>query len=112
MSTRMRPLRRRERRDAIAAVALVVVHASWLALGRAGGRALSDILFVVVPAASATACFLATRRLVGRARLAWALFGVTGMAWAAANVIWAWYEVVLQQTVPVPSPADPLYVAA
>jgi diguanylate cyclase (GGDEF)-like protein/PAS domain S-box-containing protein len=97
---------------AFAFAALVAAHALYLAVGLPGGRTLSDALFVAVPALGTVACARAARRLTGRARACWGLLAGVELAWLGANVVWAWYELVLDRQVPTPSPADWLYSLA
>src|SRR5690606_7292367 len=100
------------RRAGFGLAALAGAHLAWLLLGLPGGRVVSDLLFVLVPAAGATAGVAAVRRASGPARLAWALLTGTQLCWVVANVVWGWYEVVLDRPVPTPSPADSLYTLA
>ena len=92
----------------------VVVAAHWIFLvsGLPGGVVVSDGLFVVAPAWSAWRCAVTAGRLEGRARTCWTGFAVVGSLWAAGNLVWGWYEVVLERPVPNPSPADWFYFAA
>jgi diguanylate cyclase (GGDEF)-like protein/PAS domain S-box-containing protein len=104
--------RRKVRTAAALGAAVLVLHWGWLLLGLPGGRLLTDFLFVAAPLFGTVACVSAARRLVGPARVVW--FGLAGVSalWVGANSIWGWYEVVLHQTVPVPSPADWLFASA
>ncbi|MCU1379186.1 MAG: putative diguanylate cyclase/phosphodiesterase with sensor [Acidimicrobiales bacterium] len=92
--------------------AVLFVHVAYLALGIPGGRAISDVLFVVVPAGSTWACVRAARRLRGRARLVWGLLASAGLSWFVANVAWGWYELIRHVEVPTPSVADWAFSAA
>lgn len=99
-------------RWAVAVASIVAAHAVYVASGIPGGRVLSDVLFMAVPAVSAVACFAAARRLRGRAALCWLGLGAVEVLWFAANVGWAWYELVRHEEVPTPSGADWFYLAA
>jgi diguanylate cyclase (GGDEF)-like protein/PAS domain S-box-containing protein len=60
-------------------------------------------------AAAGTAAVSCLARAVGqrdRVGLSWALLGMSACMVAVGNGIWGWYEVVLDQTVPTPGPAD------
>jgi diguanylate cyclase (GGDEF)-like protein len=105
MRCQMGPVRSPLYRAVTALAVVVAVQAGWLALGLPGGRALSDLLLVVVPvlgAAAATVTALQHRR---RMRTCWTLFAVVAASWAAANAVEGWYEVVLLRPAPTPSPA-------
>jgi diguanylate cyclase (GGDEF)-like protein/PAS domain S-box-containing protein len=92
--------------------AVLVVHWGWLALGLPGGSALTDALFVAMPAFGLLACVRAARRLTESARVVWSMLAGTCGLWVVANAIWGWYEVVLGRKVPTPSPADWAFVGA
>ncbi|MEU6079731.1 EAL domain-containing protein [Streptomyces sp. NPDC047108] len=55
---------------------------------------------------AAVSCLCYARISSSRLRPAWVLFAVSSAMAAFGNVIWGWYEVVLQQPVPTPSAAD------
>jgi diguanylate cyclase (GGDEF)-like protein/PAS domain S-box-containing protein len=97
---------------AVVLAALVVAHTAYLAVGLPGGQTLSDALFVLVPAAGALACFRAADRLAGQARTVWRLLGAVEASWLVANLVWGWYELVLDRLVPTPSSADWAYSTA
>ena len=48
----------------------------------------------------------------GRLRTCWLLLGCAALSWGIGQVIWTWYEVVLDQEVPYPSFADVGYLGA
>ncbi|MFI1963671.1 putative bifunctional diguanylate cyclase/phosphodiesterase [Streptomyces pathocidini] len=56
--------------------------------------------------AAAVSCFWYARNSSSRFRPAWLLFAVSSAMAGFGNVVWGWYEVVLRQPVPSPSPAD------
>jgi hypothetical protein len=100
----MRLKRRELSRSAVTALAVVFVHVLWMASGLPGGRVLSDLLFVIAPLGGGVTAALAVRRLTGRARLCWGAFAGAQFCWCAANLVWAFYELVLHDVVPSPSP--------
>src|SRR3954470_16879293 len=51
-------------------------------------------------------CGVAAVRCTGHRRRAWAWLSVGNGAWAAGQVVWSYYEVVLDREVPFPSLAD------
>ncbi|MFE0046115.1 putative bifunctional diguanylate cyclase/phosphodiesterase [Streptomyces albireticuli] len=57
-------------------------------------------------ALAAVSCFWYGRTHKTRFRLAWLLFAASSAMAGLGNLIWGWYEVVLDQDVPAPSPAD------
>ncbi|MGW7222130.1 putative bifunctional diguanylate cyclase/phosphodiesterase [Streptomyces sp. NPDC054826] len=56
--------------------------------------------------AAAVSCFVCARRRRTRFRPAWLLFGLSSTMAALGNLVWGWYEVVLDRPVPSPSYAD------
>jgi diguanylate cyclase (GGDEF)-like protein/PAS domain S-box-containing protein len=108
----MRLKRRELSRSAVTALAVVFVHVLWMASGLPGGRVLSDLLFVIAPLGGGVTAALAVRRLTGRARLCWGAFAGAQFCWCAANLVWAFYELVLHDVVPSPSPVDAFYLGA
>ncbi|MCX4697734.1 bifunctional diguanylate cyclase/phosphodiesterase [Streptomyces sp. NBC_01373] len=56
--------------------------------------------------AAAVSCFLYARNPRIRFRPAWLLFALSSAMAAMGNLIWGWYEVVLERPVPSPSYAD------
>ncbi|GAA4818875.1 EAL domain-containing protein [Streptomyces ziwulingensis] len=56
--------------------------------------------------AAAVSCFLYARSRRVCFRPAWLLFAVSSAMAALGNIVWGWYEVVLEQPVPSPSYAD------
>ncbi len=74
--------------------------------------AIDDIGEAVAAAIASGACAWAANRAQGRNRVGWALMGVSAGLWAAGEVVWSIYEVVLGQQVPSPSLADAGFLAA
>ncbi|MEU6348802.1 EAL domain-containing protein [Streptomyces sp. NPDC047072] len=59
---------------------------------------------------AAVSCFLYARSRRVRFRPAWLLFALSSAMAALGNLIWGWYEVVLNEQVPTPSWADPFFL--
>ncbi len=66
-------------------------------------RIMGDFGLAAAAGAAAVSCFLYARNRRVRFRPAWLLFGLSSAMAALGNVVWGWYEVVLE--VPVPTPA-------
>nr|WP_055526109.1 EAL domain-containing protein [Streptomyces graminilatus] len=66
---------------------------------------MGDFGLSVAAATAAVSCFLYARRRI-RFRPAWLLFGLSSAMASLGNLVWGWYEVVLDETVPSPSFAD------
>ncbi|MCX9191822.1 phosphodiesterase [Carbonactinospora thermoautotrophica] len=60
--------------------------------------------------AAGVSCLLRARTRSGRARLTWTLIGCAALASTGGNLVWAWYEVVLNRRVPDPSLADAFFL--
>jgi diguanylate cyclase (GGDEF)-like protein/PAS domain S-box-containing protein len=118
MAPYFRNLRHQNRDFAIAAAlaaVLTVGYGAWTVLGLAGVdlRQTDDGVGEAVAALFATAaCAVAAWRHLGRLRLAWALLGTSALVWTAGEVARSYFEVVLKQQVPFPSPADAGFLAA
>ena len=99
-----------------AAVAVgTVVYLLYLAL--APGSAVSvttvnDIAQTVVPLLATVALVVTGLRSTGRLRTSWFLLAAAALSWGLGQAIWTWYEVVLDQEVPYPGPADIGYLGA
>ncbi|MGW7205344.1 putative bifunctional diguanylate cyclase/phosphodiesterase [Streptomyces sp. NPDC054837] len=59
---------------------------------------------------AAVSCFLYARNRRVRFRLAWILFALSSAMASLGNLVWGWYEVVLQRPVPTPSYADGFFL--
>jgi hypothetical protein len=113
-----------ERRHLPAAIAFAAAAAltTWLLTGFGGDNVVlfvDDVATFVAASVATVACGVAARGQTGRVRLFWQLLAAGAFAWAFAEGAWGWYELVLDQSVPVPSYADigylggiPLVVAA
>ncbi|WP_405773211.1 putative bifunctional diguanylate cyclase/phosphodiesterase [Streptomyces sp. NBC_01538] len=66
---------------------------------------MGDFGLSAAAAAAAVSCFLYARRRI-RFRPAWLLFALSSAMASLGNLVWGWYEVVLQRDVPSPSFAD------
>lgn len=60
--------------------------------------------------AAAVSCFLYARTRRVRFRAAWLLFALSSAMAAMGNLVWGWYEVVLDRPVPTPSSADVFFL--
>ncbi|MCZ4513219.1 EAL domain-containing protein [Streptomyces sp. ActVer] len=67
---------------------------------------MGDFGLSAAAATAAVSCFLCARTRRSRFRPAWLLFALSSAMAAAGNLVWGWYEVVLEAPVPNPSYAD------
>ncbi|WP_188113932.1 MULTISPECIES: putative bifunctional diguanylate cyclase/phosphodiesterase [Streptomyces] len=67
---------------------------------------MGDFGLAAAAATAAVSCFLCARTRRSRFRPAWLLFSLSSAMAAAGNIVWGWYEVVLDRPVPSPSYAD------
>jgi len=88
----------------LGAVFMVVLQIP--ALSDQAGLVLSNGGQLAAAALAAVGCGLAARRTHGHRRRAWTWLSVGTGSWAAGQVVWSYYEVVLGQEVPFPSLAD------
>ncbi|MFN2625793.1 MAG: putative bifunctional diguanylate cyclase/phosphodiesterase [Mycobacteriales bacterium] len=101
-----------------AAMLAVACCAGFLALTQTGvmhGTALTvfaDVAVTVAAAAATGACVLASTWSHGRARQAWVLLAVATGLWLTGEFLWSFYEIILGDEAPFPSPADIAYLAA
>src|SRR5947207_9075094 len=118
MAPYFRNFRHQNRDFAIAAAlaaALTVGFGAWMVLRVAGvdvSRAVDDVGEAVAALVAAVACSGAAWRHRGRMRLAWALFGASAVVWTAGEATRSYFEIILNQRVPFPSPADVGFLAA
>jgi diguanylate cyclase (GGDEF)-like protein/PAS domain S-box-containing protein len=106
------PLRRPG--PAVRAVLLVVLTWAVSLLVLAGTPAVqhvSNVGLAAVALLAGAAALRRARRDTGSPRLFWGLLGAAVLSWATGQVVWTWYESVLGQEVPFPSPADLGYLA-
>ncbi|MFG2311882.1 EAL domain-containing protein [Streptomyces sp. NPDC048566] len=67
---------------------------------------MGDFGLSVAAGAAAVSCFLYARGRCSRFRPAWLLFSLSSAMASLGNLVWGWYEVVLDRPVPSPSYAD------
>ncbi|MFE9881398.1 putative bifunctional diguanylate cyclase/phosphodiesterase [Streptomyces sp. NPDC005784] len=67
---------------------------------------MGDFGLSVAAATAAVSCFLYARSRRSRFRPAWLLFALSSAMASLGNLVWGWYEVVLDRPVPTPSYAD------
>jgi PAS domain S-box-containing protein len=72
----------------------------------APGRFVTNIAWTIAATLAAVSSFQAARALTGADRIAWMLLAWANAAWAAGQVAWDIYELVLGIVVPFPSVAD------
>jgi diguanylate cyclase (GGDEF)-like protein len=95
------------------ATAVLAVFTACLVTGVGGAHTtqlIDDIGTAGAAAAAAVGCWWAWRR--GADRWAWALLGAACLAWTVGELLWGFYELVLDREVPFPSIADAAYLAA
>ena len=101
---------------AVATVAIAsVLYALTLKFEPFGQKtviAIDDIGEALAAAIASAACARAARRSEGRNRLGWALMSISTGLWAAGQVVWSIYEVVLGQPVPQPGLVDVGFLSA
>src|SRR5690242_12633874 len=110
-----------DKRQRIFAIAAAVVALSSIAyalilkfgfFGDQAVTAIDDIGEAVAAAIASAACAWAARHSTGKDRLGWVLMSISTGLWALGEVVWAYYEVGLQVTVPYPSLADAGFLSA
>ncbi|MET7986674.1 EAL domain-containing protein [Streptomyces sp. NPDC005281] len=67
---------------------------------------MGDFGLSVAAGTAAVSCFLYARSRRSRFRPAWLLFALSSAMASLGNLVWGWYEVVLDRPVPTPSYAD------
>jgi diguanylate cyclase (GGDEF)-like protein len=96
----------------LAAVAAALLGLVFMVSIRLPGMSDFAILLVsnggqlAAAAAASVGCAIAARRATGHRRTAWWWLSVGTGCWAAGQVVWSYYEVVLDREVPFPSLAD------
>lgn len=71
---------------------------------------MGDFGLAAAAGAAAVSCFRYARSRRIRFRPAWLLFALSSAMAALGNLVWGWYEVVLQRPVPSPSYADGFFL--
>src|SRR2546430_3950152 len=108
--------RRRIFAVALVAVAIAsVLYALTLKFEPFGQKtviAIDDVGEALAATIASAACAWAARRSEGRNRLGWALMSISTGLWAAGQVVWSIYEVVLGQQVPQPGLVDVGFLSA
>jgi hypothetical protein len=97
------------------AVLASAAFALWIGLridGTVTTLYVDDVATVLAALAATSLCFRAASSNEGRLRLFWLLLALACGAWTLAETIWADYDLVLHQSVPVPSWADIGYLLA
>lgn len=67
---------------------------------------MGDFGLSIAAGTAAVSCFLYARSRSSRFRPAWLLFSLSSAMASLGNLVWGWYEVVLERPVPSPSYAD------
>src|SRR5256885_8867024 len=102
----------RTRKFAVAAAAVLmasIAYALILKTGLFGDRAVTiidDLGEALAAAIASAACAWAASRAGGKERLGWTLMSISTGLWAAGELVWSYYEVWQQVTVPYQSLAD------
>ena len=100
----------------MAAVLLAsIVYAVILKTGVFGDQAVTaidDLGEALAAAVACAACAWAATRAAGKERLGWTLMSISTGLWAAGELVWSYYEVWQQATVPTPSLADAGFLGA
>jgi diguanylate cyclase (GGDEF)-like protein/PAS domain S-box-containing protein len=97
------------------AALLTATFTGWLWLqidGTVVSGAIDDFGEAAAAVIAAASCGVAAWRHEGRTRLAWALLGGSALLWSVGEGARSYFEVILGQRVPFPSPADIGYLAA
>ncbi|MDH3262153.1 MAG: HAMP domain-containing histidine kinase [Acidimicrobiia bacterium] len=70
----------------------------------------SQIVYVIVPAGAGLVVMGAAMTQDGRSKVAWLTVGAGVLAWGIGEIIWVYYEAILEVEVPYPGWADVFYV--
>src|SRR5207302_1932927 len=71
---------------------------------------MGDFGLSAVAAAAAVSCAARAFSAHDRLRASWLLFAASALVAGLGNAVWGWYEVVLHQAPPSPSPADWMFL--
>ncbi len=102
----------RSARGRCLAGAVVAATLAWsvtllvIAHDPAHAQLLSNVGLVVSPIAAGVGALLRSRRCAEELRTFWRLLGAAALSWGLGQAVWTWYESILGQDVPFPSPAD------
>ncbi len=98
-----------------AAVLATAIFAAWLKL-RIGGTTsvmtFDDVATALAAFTAAVLCWRAGLMHTAKLRRFWLLMAAASTAWTVAEIIWAVYDLVLHEAVPIPSWADVGYLSA
>ncbi len=100
-------------RVAICASVIFATFVVWVLSGRSHGdavKAVDDVVFVLLTIPAAVFTALAARAVHGRLRAAWIAITIGMVGWALGEVLWAYYELALEEPPPFPSLADAAYL--
>ena len=98
-----------------AAVLAVGIFAAWVGLGIGGHQATLWFDDTATPLAALIGfglCVRARARQGGALRLFWTLLAGAMASWTVAEIIWGYYALIVNESVPVPSWADVGYLGA
>ena len=101
-------------RDVLVVVGTVLTAAVWISAGWGGpttATAVNDVGAALAAVVAAVACLRRGRRSAAD-RTAWQLLGAASALWAAGELLWSTWELLLGVEVPFPSVADVAYLAA
>ncbi|KAA0108301.1 bifunctional diguanylate cyclase/phosphodiesterase [Mycolicibacterium sp. P1-5] len=99
-------------RVAIGASVIFAAFVAWISSGWSQGaslKAVDDVVFVLLSVPAAVFTALAARAVHGRMRAAWTAMTIGMVGWALGEVLWAYYELALEEP-PFPSLADVAYL--
>ena len=99
-------------RIATAAAVVFVAFVAWILGGFSHGtalKAIDDIVSVVLSVPAVLLAVMAARSTSGQLRAAWAAMAAGLLGWAVGDILWAYYELALDE-VPFPSIADAAYL--
>ncbi|UGY93767.1 putative bifunctional diguanylate cyclase/phosphodiesterase [Streptomyces gobiensis] len=97
----------------LALVAVCLGYATGAALGWGSPQValfMGDFGLSAAAFLAAGSCLWYARTHPSRFRPAWVLFAVSSAMAGMGNAVWGWYEIVLDQPVPSPSPADVFFL--
>src|SRR4051812_37511403 len=101
-----------DRRGRIAVGGMLTVVAAFAVVletkpvGGTGLRAFDDVVQAAAAFAGAFVSAWRARSNHGRLRISWSLFAVALASWATGQLVWSYFEVVVQRDAPFPSFAD------
>jgi diguanylate cyclase (GGDEF)-like protein len=102
----------RAARVAIGSVAIFIAFVVWIFSAWSHGaavKAVDDMVFVMLSISGAVFAARAARAVHGRLRAAWVAMTIGMVGWALGEVLWAYYELALDEP-PFPSLTDAAYL--